>query len=211
VFNASLREQFATEQFDPTKDSVRDFSSRLENYRAQLEGSEYELSERDVTLKLLATLPAIGHWQQAKHFAIRERQDLEGTIVLLQSYETKPTTIVTARGTDTNATANTVREADRDRNRLIKPKSTKRRRSRSRSQSESPERMCYFCEKKGHFQKDCKEYQKAKKRLRERKDDSDSDEKPRDKGKRRDERISLAIGQTDEESKAQWIEDHSSL
>ena len=109
VFNATLREQFATEQFDPTKDSVRDFSSRLEYYCAQLEGSEYELSEREVTLKLLAALPAVGHWQQAKHFAIRERQDLEGTIVLLQSYETKPTTTVIVPGIDTNVTANTVR------------------------------------------------------------------------------------------------------
>ena len=57
VFNSSLRDGFIKELFDPKKETVRDFSARLYNYKTQLEGSRFSLREEDVTQKLLAALP----------------------------------------------------------------------------------------------------------------------------------------------------------
>jgi hypothetical protein len=54
VFNSSLRDHFIKEQFDPKKEAVRDFSTRLYSYKTQLEGSRFSLREVDVTQKLLA-------------------------------------------------------------------------------------------------------------------------------------------------------------
>jgi hypothetical protein len=157
VFNSSLREGFSAESFDPLKETIRDFSTRLFNYKTQLDGSEFALTERDVTLRLLAALPIESHWQQAKHFAIRERQDLEGTITLLQSYEKQ----LPAQTPDTTPKDSAlVLRRNNERN------TSKRRRSRSR-ESESRTR-CYFCDKNGHVQSNCLQYLKARDKIRRR-------------------------------------------
>lgn len=148
VFNSSLRERFSAESFDPSKETIRDFSTRLFNYKTQLDGSEFALAERDVTLRLLTALPIENHWQQAKHFAIRERQDLEGTITLLQSYEKQQPSASALPETPAALAARGTKRPLKD------LKDTKLR--------------CYFCDKRGHVQAACVQYLKARDKTRRR-------------------------------------------
>lgn len=60
-FFNSLRESFSAKSFNLSKETIRNFSTRLFNYKTQLDGSEFALTERDVTLRLLAALPIENH------------------------------------------------------------------------------------------------------------------------------------------------------
>ncbi|KIN03549.1 hypothetical protein OIDMADRAFT_51509 [Oidiodendron maius Zn] len=205
VFNSTVREQFSTAEFDPKAETIRDFSSRLYGYKTSLDGSDFNLTDRDIILRLLAALPAKDPlWQQAKHFAIREKHDLEGTITLLQSYKTAPETTKPAKPTESSTpppkAAAFARHSRRDKR---GGSSDKKRKYEDRgSQSKPPEHQndCYFCSKKGYFQKDCCKYERARARAQRRNESSSGSEseseskqehkpkrsKSRDKGKERE-------------------------
>jgi hypothetical protein len=141
------------------------------------------------------------HCGKAKHFAIRENQDVEGTINLLQSYELAPQSIPE----ETPVTAALAREQrsrgrkDKDRGRDSEKRGEKRR-TRSKS-PESRRNSCWFCGKIGHLQKECRKYLRAKERAQDFESSSESEDqgrqkrsrdRSRDKGKGKERRVEHA-------------------
>jgi hypothetical protein len=135
--------------------------------------------------RLLQALPAKPSWQQAKMWCVRDKSTLEETITLLESHEQPllpPTTTVDPATTAAVTLAKHKRQDNRGRHNG-KERESKRRESRrslysqsrrrsrspshSRSRTQSRSRLpsslrCFWCDKKGHIQQECRAYLKAR-------------------------------------------------
>jgi gag-polypeptide of LTR copia-type len=167
VYATSIRSQFAMELFDPTKETIRQFVSRLNYYRTQLTMSKDPISEKEILNKLLQSLPASNPiWQQAKNSCIRDDLSLQASILLLQSNESPLPIVSTAaasytpNGQENNRVGGRGRGRGRTRGRggrggnYVSSQNTAGVRKAGKEE-------CSFCLKKGHWMKDCYKFKKA--------------------------------------------------
>jgi Zinc knuckle len=207
VYVNSVRQSFLSETFDPTKQTIRQFVGKLQNWANRISTAERNINEDEIHEKLLNSLPSNSLWQTAKMFCLQQSLGLAESINLLSSNET-PTVPETAAsvqdqsrgrkggkdnqgrgsGSKRKGRKDTLKEQSsrhdsRRRRRNSHSPSRSYSRSRSCSRSHSPQRSvrCYFCDKKGHRQRDCPAYKKAQ-RQAQRKEESE-DDKSKDKSK----------------------------
>jgi gag-polypeptide of LTR copia-type/Zinc knuckle len=211
VYVNSVRQSFLSETFDPTKQTIRQFVGKLQNWANRISTAERNINEDEIHEKLLNSLPSDSLWQTAKMFCLQQSLGLAESINLLSSNEKPPAQESAASAKDESrgrkggkdnqgrgsgskrkGRKDTVKEQSsrhdsrrRRRNSRSPSRSPSRSYSRScsRSRSHSPQRSvrCYFCDKKGHRQKDCPLYKKAQ-RQAQRKEES-GDDKSKDKPK----------------------------
>jgi hypothetical protein len=197
VFISNIRTSFASQLFDPLKQSIRQFLNTLEHYRTQISATDNPITDLELRNKILQALPiSDGVWQQAKMWCLRDNSTLEETINVLESHEQQrppPEATATAaaathkrkewkgkdnkresRSQDSRSHRQSRQQQDRSRSRS-RSRTRSRFRSCSRSHSPSDRLKCYFCKRKGHIQRDCKKYLKAKKQAEE--DSSSGDDK----------------------------------
>jgi hypothetical protein len=84
VYAAKIRNDFATAEFKPDTETIREFVGRLREHQSQLATTESQISVVEIQNRLIQALPHDSLWQQAKHFCLR---DLEESITLLETYE----------------------------------------------------------------------------------------------------------------------------
>jgi hypothetical protein len=180
VFVSNIRTNFASQQFDPTKQSIRQFLNILEHYRTQILTTDDPITDTELRNRILQALPiGDGVWQQAKMWCLRDKATLEQAISVLESHEKyRPPPDVTAA----TATYGRKERKDKDKRREPRSQDSRPRQRQNRSRSRSPLRSrshsppsypkCYFCGRKGHLQRDCKKYLKARKQAEQ---DSSSD------------------------------------
>src|SRR5450432_1490871 len=87
VFISNVRTNFASQLFDPSKQSMRQFVNILEHYRTQISATDAPITDIELRNKILQALPADGVWQQAKMWCLRDNATLEQTINVLESHE----------------------------------------------------------------------------------------------------------------------------
>jgi hypothetical protein len=198
VFISNIRTKFASELYDPSKQSFRQFLNILEHYRTQISATDAPITDIELRNKILQALPAgDGVWQQAKMWCLRDNATLEQTINVLESHEVhRPTETAAAATThkrkewkgkdkrrEPRSQDSRSRRQSRQRQNRSRSRSPSRSHSRSRSPSDRPK--CYFCRKRGHIQRDCKKYLKARKQA-EQDSSSGDDEVKKSKDKSKD-------------------------
>jgi len=200
LYVAEVKSNFQAEYFDPTKQTIQDFVARLDSHRTLIANIDLPITESDVLDKLFQLLPKGDPvWQAERHYCLRNNLDLQSTIlqlkrierpIPLQTTESSMVAKASHRGRDTRskkAGNSTEKTASRASSKRHRSPSTSSSRSRSTSPSSSSRRtrpsvQCYFCEKRGHVQSECKEYKKAKNRLLGKEEDEDDKDKGKSKG-----------------------------
>jgi gag-polypeptide of LTR copia-type len=95
VYVNSIRKSFTLETFDPTKQTVRQFVGKLQDWANRISTAERRINKDEIHEKLLNSLPSNSLWQTAKMFCLQESLRLEESINLLSSNET-PTVLESA-------------------------------------------------------------------------------------------------------------------
>jgi gag-polypeptide of LTR copia-type len=90
VYVNNVRNSFFSETFDPSKQTVRQFVGKLQNWANRISTAERNINEDEIQEKLLNSLPSDSLWQTAKMFCLQQSLGLEESINLLSSNE-KPT------------------------------------------------------------------------------------------------------------------------
>ena len=67
--------------------TIRLFVSQLEEHRSQIATTTSPISDDDLRLRLLNSLPAGEGWRTVKFFSLRDNSTLEQTITVLESNE----------------------------------------------------------------------------------------------------------------------------
>lgn len=88
VYVNNIRKSFTLETFDPTKQTVRQFIGKLQDWANRISTAERKINEDEIHEKLLNSLPSDSLWQTAKMFCLRQSLGLEESINLLSSNET---------------------------------------------------------------------------------------------------------------------------
>ncbi|KAJ8063418.1 hypothetical protein OCU04_008638 [Sclerotinia nivalis] len=158
TYRYNVMTEFYKESFDPATDTIRGFFNRLLNWQTQLAGTADPIPDSIVIDKAIRTLPSSESWAVAKQLIQIQAWPLNKIIDHLGGLE-KP-----IRSADQNA------YAAHDNNR---GRSNKRGRGRGRGRgrsgssreggiSKDSNRICFWCEKKGHLQANCYKYKNAK-------------------------------------------------
>jgi hypothetical protein len=180
VHISNLRTEFNDLKFDPSKGTILGIVSRMKEIRNDLIGTDRPLTEADLKERLLASLPIKddAHWRNAHMLAVRANVGLIETINILTSYELskdkeeKDTAkIVNSRGGRGEQGGSRGdhrgrgRGGYRGRGRGRRGRGYRGDRGRGRGRggkNQENENWCYFCEKEGHWQADCRFYKKYK-------------------------------------------------
>jgi hypothetical protein len=88
VYVNNVRNSFTLETFDPSKQTVRQFVGKLQNWANRISTAERSINEDEIHEKLLNSLPSDSVWQTAKMFCLRQSLGLEESINLLSSNKT---------------------------------------------------------------------------------------------------------------------------
>lgn len=175
VYVANTRLSFANERFNYTRENIRQFATRLERFKIMLADSSQPITDTEMLNKILYSLPLDQpNWQMARQWAIREKHDLEKALNLFETIEIplKPdatAAVVVDKGSSGSRLSLRNRGRGRGRGRGVfvrgKHKSLIQgdaSRYHDTSRVEKPDKdECYFCRKRGHFQRDCHAYKKA--------------------------------------------------
>ena len=194
VYVINTRYQFSHERFNHTRETIRQYATRLEQYKTKLAGSSQPVTDTEILQQILFTLPAdTPNWQMAKQWVIRDKLSLEQALITLQSHEASFQSDTAITATDTAATASDGRVQNRGRG-SKRGRSQGRGRNRGRGQGayryhhnsyrdgsrtssnkgdsdgkvQKGEIKCWLCQKTGHRQRDCKEYNKAREKAQTR-------------------------------------------
>ena len=137
------------------------YVARLERYRVRLQDTPNAISEKDLLLQILFSLPLTNsNWQQARHNCEKEGMKLREALTYLESLEPPtleaPVPLVNFT-TDSNRGSYGGRGRGRGRG--------GRGRGRGNGGNGRIGKTCFFCGKQGHLQKDCFKYKKAKSQL----------------------------------------------
>ncbi|RAL60079.1 hypothetical protein DID88_000705 [Monilinia fructigena] len=168
-----IRKHFLHEQFDPKTESIQVFLDRLLHYQHKTSASDSPISDKDVYSQLLSSLPETEIWQTQRNFITTTKMGLQDALYTLQRAERVP------RASTNTATANAVhgslrgRRTQGARGRGGRNRGGYRTHIRDSITSQNVREVnkidiksCKFCEKKGHWQKNCFAYIKAKEALR---------------------------------------------
>jgi hypothetical protein len=161
IHQGRLLYEFRREQWN-IPEPLTAYVARLERYRAQLQDTPRAISDDELLLQILYSLPISDpNWQQARHNCEKEDMKLREALTYLQSLEPPTPLSVPARvvnfTTDNNRGSYRGRGQGRGRG--------GRGRGRGNGSSGRISKTCFFCGKQGHFQKDCFKYKKAKSQL----------------------------------------------
>ena len=196
VYRKDQLEDFWKVKWDPEKETLQALVNRLQSYRKRLQSHKEAPSEENVLTRLYQCIPPDDYWQQGKKLAIYQNSDLYEAISLLQTYE-KP-----SQSAETPIAAVTNHKGDRDNRGGSRGRGGRRGRGngrgRGRWQGSQDDRkpkwksrrleknQCKFCLKKGHFESDCIQWQRAQKAFLDKnngrgrkEDDSDREEHAR--------------------------------
>ena len=101
VYISNVRTNFASQLFDPSKQSMRQFVNILEYNRTQISATNAPITDIKLRNKVLqALLGGDSVWQQAKMWCLRDNATLEQTINVLESHEVhRPTETAAATTT----------------------------------------------------------------------------------------------------------------
>jgi hypothetical protein len=150
-------------------ESLSVYVARLERYRAQLQDTPNAISDRELLLHILFSLPLDNsNWQQARHNCEKEDTKLREALTYLQFLEPPPTPAhapVPSVSFTTESNRGSFRGHGLGRERGRGGRGG-RGRGRGNGGSGRISKTCFFCGKQGHFQKDCFKYKKAKSQLR---------------------------------------------
>jgi hypothetical protein len=189
VYVAQVKDDFQSERFDPTQHTLQDFVARLNSHRTLVANTQLPLEDSDVLNKLMQSLPKGDPvWQAERHYCLRNDLDLQSTILQLKRLErpipqtTEPTEGIAAKATHRRRDQRSKGKEKEMESRPKRQRSPSTSSSRSRSTSPSSYK-CYFCGKKGHVQRNCKAYKKARNRVYEKGKDKSEDDKSDEKGK----------------------------
>jgi hypothetical protein len=182
IHQANLFFQFNQAIWKPQTESIRTFQARLEEIRAQLANTERAISENDMMWRIISAIPDDGEWRQARQFCLQDNVDLTAVITTLQSYE-RPITDTNGSATPaaTAAIADS-RGSQRPTDRFTGRRGSARGRGRGRGYGRGIQKRgggsiqskgdkCFFCDKPGHFRRDCIKYKAAKEALNKRGDE----------------------------------------
>jgi Reverse transcriptase (RNA-dependent DNA polymerase)/GAG-pre-integrase domain len=196
VYRKDQLEDFWKVKWDPQKETLQALVNRLQSYRKKLLGHKEAPSEENVLTRLYQCIPPDDYWQQGKKLAIYQNSDLYEAISLLQTYE-KP-----SQSTETPTPTAAVTDHKGDNRGGSRGRGGWRGRGNGRGKgrwhgnqddrktkwkNKRLERnQCKFCLKKGHFESDCIQWQRAQKALLDKnkgrgkkEDDSDREEHAR--------------------------------
>ncbi|KAG9232761.1 hypothetical protein BJ875DRAFT_442843 [Amylocarpus encephaloides] len=118
--------------------------------------------------RILQALPSTSHWQAQGQFCYRENLDLAQTINSLQSIEA-PLALPTASASYSRHKGHyKVFDKDKD---------------KGKNEDYTQGRKCFFCNKTGHVQKNCRKYKRAQRRAQssESEEGISSEERPKKK------------------------------
>jgi hypothetical protein len=140
VYVNNVRKSFTLKVFDPSKQTVRQFIGKLQNWANRISTAERSINEDEIHEKLLNSLLSNSLWQTAKMFCLRQSLGLKESINLLSSNET-PIVPKSAASTKSKEKEKGGREGRKD---AVKKQSTRHnsRQRRRNLQSPSCSRSC---------------------------------------------------------------------
>jgi len=170
-FVAGLLKRFHADRYKPPNDTINAFATRLRKVQDALAGTENAISDKHLHMQLVTGLPDTSKWEIASQFAINQFTKFAEAVRYLRSVEATQEKSPEASNANAN-TANTDRGNQRRGSWRGRGRSRGRSRGRGYSRSRGRDQhsgsksisssQCAWCLKEGHWQKDCREYKKAK-------------------------------------------------
>ena len=166
LFVVKIMNNFHRDSYKPPNDTISAFAARLRKAQKTLAGTSNAISDQQLRLQLMEGLPDTNIWQTAKQFIVNQYPTFEEAfryLLVVEEVYAKP---AEANNANPNA-ANTNRGNQRGRgSRRGRGRGRGNFRGRGRDQRSGSKpissNQCAWCLKEGHWQKDCREYKKAR-------------------------------------------------
>jgi hypothetical protein len=169
----TLFSQFHKATWNPAEESIRMFYARLDDIRSQVEGTERAITETEVRWRIITAIPDGPEWKQARHLCLLNNLGTSEVIETLQSYQdplvqSAPTVPATAALSSTDKDTPSGRDNNSQRGGRGRGRGSRRglrgRGGRAGKSSQSGQKgsVCFWCEKPGHRQQECREYKRSK-------------------------------------------------
>ena len=165
---------FNLEEFDKATDTIESFAQRLIGYQLKLQDTEHRLTEAVMVMKLCLGMPADPDWTVTRLTVLRDNLTFLQAVARYQVAERLRPAAAPNSNSSTTESANTVsfthnrggNRRNKYRHRGGSFRGNSRRTGRNTGESADSNNKCYWCLRKGHIRKDCRDYARAMEKAR---------------------------------------------
>src|SRR6266487_3600785 len=174
VYTLKLVQEFNLESFKST-DMIESYSQRLLSYQLKLQSSDYPIPEPQMVLRLCLGMPDTYHWNLTRQTVLRDKCSFQEAVAQFQATERLRTNTVPNQGDPSPpSTANFAKDGTKPKgSRSGKGKGKRsswnkkaKDRKTSDDTSDDESNRCFWCLRKGHMKRECRDFKTARNKAR---------------------------------------------